>query len=146
MRPFDELSDLIFRARPRHSFAHNDQRPFSRFECTQGRFDRFRISKCPRWLRNCRSLSNVFFLALAVNYVVWKVQVNGPWTTEQRMPNRLVNVVRDPVDVLNCMRILAIRCREFDLTLLLKAAHAVLVHRRSSPDQNHRPAVLLCVR
>ena len=61
------------------------------------------------------------------------------------MANRLIDVVRNAVHVLDGMRVLAVRCREFDLAFLLEATHAVLIHRRRATDQDHRPAVLLGV-
>src|SRR5947209_979118 len=65
--------------------------------------------------------------------------------TEDRVPDRHVDVERDAMDVLDRMRELAEWRRDQHLTLFLERSHASPPGLRSAADQDHRPAILLSV-
>ena len=142
----DELADLVLRPRPGHALADHHQAAVPPTPSADSAASTASGSACgARRFGHGGRLDDFVLVAFAADDVVGEVEVDGSRATVERVAHRLIDVVRDAVNVLDGMRVLAVRRREFDLALFLEAAHAVLVDRRRAADQDHRPAVLLGV-
>ena len=143
--PLDEGANLVFRPRPRHSLADDDEGALGRLERVEGGLDGFRGGLEARGLGNSRGRGDGVFIDLLADDVVREVEVDSAWPAVDGGPDRLLHEVGDAVGAVHLVGVLAVGGRGHDLALLLESAHAVLIGGGRAADVDHRPGVPLRV-
>ena len=145
LRAIDEGAHLVLRARPGHALADEHERVLGLLEQVQRRLDIFLRRYHARRLGHAPDLRGLVEVALALDDVVGHVEVAGARTAIDRMTGGHLDVVGNARHALDAVRELAERRGDMHLALLLEGAHAAAIGLRGATDQDHRPAVLLCV-
>ncbi len=91
--------------------------------------DGSRVRERTRRVRNAVHLRRRFLFDLPPDDVVRNVEINRTGAAVERRAHRLLDVVWNASDLLDALRVFAVRLREFHLPLLLERTHAVLVGR-----------------